>query len=347
VFYVKIQSNSKEHRMKQWHISVGGQQYGPADDALLDQWIAEGRVTAETYVWAEGMENWVRAITVLPEKFGSNAMTAFSMVAPKPLGGTGGQTSNVELMRRARAALAGKWGTAVGFSFLLGFITAAISMIPFFGGTAQMITAGAFGLGAVIFYMTLVRRGPTDLNMMFKGFENFGNSLGANLLASVFVFLWMLLLIIPGIIAAYAYSQIFFLLANDRTLGPLEAIRKSKDMMEGHKWRLFCLYCRFIGWSILCLFTLGIGFLWLGPYMMAAKTMFFEDLLPPNVPVKNKSPQPVVELSMPAAAETPIAPEPSVGSEPAAGMDIPDWYKQNATDETNPYATNHDDRPDA
>ncbi|MBT3278385.1 MAG: DUF975 family protein [Phycisphaerales bacterium] len=265
--------------MRQWYCTINGQQYGPADEFLFEQWIIEGRVTPETYVWSEGMDEWIRAIAVMPELFGSDATTTLSMVDPKPLGGTGGHTSNKELMRRARESLSGKWGSAVGFSFLLGVITTVISWIPFVGGMASLVTTGAFVLGGMIFYMTLVRRGRTEMGMMFKGFENFGNSLGAHLLVSLFVFLWALLLIIPGIIAAMSYSQTFFLLANDRTLGPLQAIRKSKEMMEGHKWRRFCLDWRFFGWSLLCILTLGIGFLWLTPYMFASRAMFFEDLM--------------------------------------------------------------------
>jgi uncharacterized membrane protein len=116
------------------------------------------------------------------------------------------------------------------------------------------------------------------MDMLFAGFQNFGNALGAYLLSGLFIFLWSLLLIVPGIIAGFAYSQILFLLADDRTLGPMDAIRKSKQMMEGHKWRLACLQFRFFGWGLLCLLTCGIGFLWLIPYYNATMARFYDDL---------------------------------------------------------------------
>ncbi len=314
--------------MKQWHCSVDGQQYGPADEFLVEQWIAEGRVTPETYVWTEGMGDWVRAAAVLPELFGEfDGVSVLSMVESKPLGGTGGHTSNKELMRRAREALAGKWGTAVGFSFLVGLMTMVISMIPFIGSTISMVIGGAFELAVVIFYLTLVRRGQADTGLMFKGFENFGNSLGAYLLRQVFVMLWMLLFIIPGFIAAYSYAMAMYMIAEDKSLGPLEAIRKSKVMMDGHKGRLFCLNCRFIGWSLLCILTLGIGLLWLIPYAATSQAMFYEDL-------KNGTASP-----MQAAVPEAVAP---VAATPEGEMNVPDWYKEDAAKETNPYAGQDD-----
>jgi len=140
---------------------------------------------------------------------------------------------------------------------------------------------GSLELSVCIFFLSFCRGGRADMNMLFDGFKNFGNSLGAYILRAIFVFLWMLLLIIPGIIASLAYSQTMYLLADDRNLGPLEAIRKSTEMMRGFKWKLFCLHMRFLGWSLLCILTLGIGYVWLIPYMRTAMARFYEDLRAP------------------------------------------------------------------
>ena len=86
------------------------------------------------------------------------------------------------------------------------------------------------------------------------------------------------MLIIPGIIAAYAYSMAFFIMADNPSVGALEAIRRSKAIMRGRKAKLFCLDLRFLGWGILCLLTLGIGFLWLVPYIQASHAHFYEDV---------------------------------------------------------------------
>ena len=100
----------------------------------------------------------------------------------------------------------------------------------------------------------------------------------AYILVGIYTILWLLLLIIPGIIAAISYSQTFFILADDNTLRPSEAIDKSKKMMDGYKLKYFYLCLRFLGLALLCVLTLGIGFLWLIPYMYVTCAKFYEDV---------------------------------------------------------------------
>ena len=85
-------------------------------------------------------------------------------------------------------------------------------------------------------------------------------------------------LFIGTIVLQYAYAMVPFLLRDYPELTATEALRTSREMMKGHKWDLFVLDLTFIGWIILCCFTLGIGWLWLKPYMCAASAHFYEDL---------------------------------------------------------------------
>jgi uncharacterized membrane protein len=73
-----------------------------------------------------------------------------------------------------------------------------------------------------------------------------------------FVALWSLLLVVPGIVAAYRYSMAPFLMADDPDLGALDAINMSKKMMDGHKGRLFALQFSFIGWAFCSMILIGI-----------------------------------------------------------------------------------------
>ncbi|MFW6154574.1 MAG: DUF975 family protein [Planctomycetota bacterium] len=227
--------------------------------------------------------------------------------------GTGGQTPNVEITARARQALSGRWGLPIGFCFLLWLLTTGIGFFPYLGGLANLILSGPFQLGAAIFFLTFTRTGEGELGMMFRGFRLFGSALGLYLLTGIFILLWMLpgLLatavlaflvgttpssgpvaafmvflfivcilsaIIPGIVAAYAYSQAMYILADNPSIGCTEPLRRSKAMMRGNKGKLFCLGLRFIGWGLLCLLTLGIGYLWLMPYMSTSFAIFHNDL---------------------------------------------------------------------
>jgi len=83
---------------------------------------------------------------------------------------------------------------------------------------------------------------------------------------------------IPAFIAQLRYGMTFFILADDAIIGPLQAIRKSKEIMSGNKWKYFCLTWRFFWWSLLCIPTLGIGLLWLGPYVMTSQARFYDDV---------------------------------------------------------------------
>jgi len=102
--------------------------------------------------------------------------------------------------------------------------------------------------------------------------------LGATGGAALLFVLGGILAIVPSIIATYRYSMTYYVIVETADVGPLEAIRRSKRMMHGNKWKYFCLQCRFIGWGLLCVLTLGIGCLWLSPYMMTSMARFYDDL---------------------------------------------------------------------
>jgi uncharacterized membrane protein len=88
--------------------------------------------------------------------------------------------------------------------------------------------------------------------------------------------LWSLLLIVPGIIAGFSYSLTFYVLADDNSIRARDAIAKSKKMMYGYKWQAFRLVLRFLALSLLGILTLGIGFIWLLPYMYVGWAKFYE-----------------------------------------------------------------------
>ena len=113
----------------------------------------------------------------------------------------------------------------------------------------------------------------------FSGFRvKYGRNIGTLLLAGIKTVLWALLFIIPGIIKAYEYAIIPYILADDAEISSKDAFKKAKQMMKGNKWRLFKLEFSFIGWSILCVLTLGIGVFFLIPYVNAATAEFYVEL---------------------------------------------------------------------
>ena len=181
-------------------------------------------------------------------------------------------------MGQAREALAGKWHLAVGTFFLYMIALISIQSIPKAGFLISLLISGPMGLGAAIFSLSLSRNNNPHLEQIFEGFKRFGVALRAYLLVTLYTLLWALLLIVPGIIAGLGYSMTFYILADDDSIGAQDAMKKSKKMMDGSKWRLFFLGLRFFGWSLLAILTLGIGFLWLIPYMQVSLAKFYDDL---------------------------------------------------------------------
>lgn len=201
------------------------------------------------------------------------------------------KTENSVLMQRARESLAGKWGLAIGTCVVYMLIVVGIQMIPKAGPFIVLIIGGPMMLGLIIFSLKLARAQEAKLEDIFSGFNRFGTALGTHLLVILFTLLWMLLLIVPGIIAAFSYSMAFYILADDNSIGAMDAIDKSKKMMYGYKWKYFCLTFRFLGWALLCVLTLGIGFLWFMPYVTISFAKFYDDIKENSVPPETLQPR--------------------------------------------------------
>ena len=155
---------------------------------------------------------------------------------------------------------------------VLSFISIVFLLIRFTIG-------GAVTLGYVKFNLNLVDRKPAGFADIFSEFHRFGAGFLMQLLRSVYTLLWSLLFVIPGIYAAYGYAMTPYILLENPELTANEAITKSKELMDGNRWRLFCLEFSFIGWLLLAvLFTCGIGVFWIVPYMEASFAAFYREI---------------------------------------------------------------------
>ena len=150
----------------------------------------------------------------------------------------------------------------------------------------RFLLGGAVDLGLARYNTRLLmREEQSPLGTLFSRFHIFLKALGLRIVKAVFVFLWALLFIVPGIVAAYRYSMADYLMAQHPEMGIMEAIAQSKVLMDGHKGRLFCLHLSFIGWFFLCILSAGIGFLWLNPYRAAAEAAFYLQVSGQAVPL--------------------------------------------------------------
>ncbi|MBP5418608.1 MAG: DUF975 family protein [Bacteroidales bacterium] len=189
-----------------------------------------------------------------------------------------------ELKDLAIASLKGKWGDAAVVTLiymLIGFALGIVNaFIPVLGYLIMLLASLVIGWGYQVIFLGLSRGGNASVGDLFEGFSNgqFGRIIGTMALMCLYVILWCLLLYIPGIIKALSYSMTPFIL-RDTDLSYNEAIERSMKLMDGHKWQLFVLELSFLGWGILCMFTFGIGFLWLEPYIATTCAEFYKNLL--------------------------------------------------------------------
>jgi len=184
-----------------------------------------------------------------------------------------------ELRAQAWSALSGKWGMAVVATLVYFVISGVLSCIPFISYIAVLLVSLPLAYGFTIMLLNVVRGSDVQLDTMGEGFKDYGRILGTMLLSSVYQFLWMLLLIIPGIIKGYSYALTPYLLKDHPELKFNAAIEESMRLMSGNKMRLFLLDLSFIGWFLLGLITFGIAFLWITPYWNTARAAFYEDLM--------------------------------------------------------------------
>lgn len=205
--------------------------------------------------------------------------------------------TNQEYKNAALAALRGKWAPAVLCSVVYMVVAMGISMISSLfdpaaaaTGVAMTVTLATMllsllvvsplGVGYYNAHKDLLLTGDDKLiaNSFKTGFANWGHNVWGMLLMGIFVFLWTLLLIIPGIIKGFAYSLVPYILVDKPELSANEAINLSMKMMKGHKFDFFWLCLSFIGWILLAILTLGIGLFWLLPYMYTAYAAFYQDV---------------------------------------------------------------------
>ena len=177
------------------------------------------------------------------------------------------------------------WLKALLFLLIIAAIVGAVSSFTF--GILGVIISGPLSYGAVKAFLKVVRNEEkeVDFNDLFSGFnEKLSESIVTALLSYLYTFLWSLLLVIPGIIKSYSYAASMYFV-HEQGLSGNAAITESRKLMNGRKWKLFCLDLSFIGWYIVGALCLGVGTLWVNAYHQMARTAFFNDALSEGITV--------------------------------------------------------------
>ena len=182
-----------------------------------------------------------------------------------------------EYRLQAAEAMHGNYGCGIGMLLVYSLI---ISGLGAAGGVGYLILGGMFEVGVAIAFVNLYRQGSLNFGDLFSGFRkvNFGSTIGLTFFTALFTFLWSLLFVVPGIIAACSYAMAPYIMADHPELSARGCITASKELMRGKKGRYFCLGLSYIGWYLLAILTFGILTLWIEPKVRAAYAAFYEDI---------------------------------------------------------------------
>ena len=217
-----------------------------------------------------------------------------------------------EIRARARQSLSGRWGSAIRAAVIYYLLltlpltilervtgaapldyqtayelfqshnwSATISTSSLIGDFYLLLVTGPLTLGFAQFILTMARNGAEEPRPwdVINGFGSFGRAFGTFLFITIFTFLWTLLFIIPGVIAAYRYRMAYYILLDNPEIGCLEAISRSKQLMAGNKWKLFCLDFSYILWLLLGSLFNGLLMIFVLPYYQNGVAQFYLEAL--------------------------------------------------------------------
>ena len=181
----------------------------------------------------------------------------------------------------AWSQLKGNWKPVVLFTLVYNIIVGVAQAIGSTSDYVSLLVSLLFlmplGYGFNIAILSFKRTGEAvKIEQLFDGFKDYSRVTLTYILEVIYILLWTILLIIPGIIKAISYSQTDYILKDYPELKYNAAIELSMAMMKGHKFDYFCLILSFIGWILLGILTLGIGLLWVSPYISTATAHFYE-----------------------------------------------------------------------
>jgi uncharacterized membrane protein len=205
--------------------------------------------------------------------------------------------SGIEILSYTHRLLKNQWGLAIGTSVAYGLIAVVLNLVgsSLSGPTIEalipglmpdyldlnlfgVLWTGAFSFGYARFVLKLVRQAEPEFEDLFSGFQHWAKVTWASIVYFVRVLLWLLLLVIPGLIKFVAYSQLWYVLQDEPQRSAREALKRSEELMNGHKWEYVALilWCTML--VLASIFTLFIGLFWFMPWIAAAQAQFYQEV---------------------------------------------------------------------
>lgn len=206
-----------------------------------------------------------------------------------------------EMKTDAKNQLSNNWGAFIGALLVLMLVSGVISVVFYpdpwtwdihdhislsvlgvLGGVIQLLVLAPVNLGWYSMSVDATYNRPIYFSSLFNGFKRIWDAVFLAFFYGLFISLWTLLLIIPGIIKTYSYAMSYYIMADDPNVKSLEAITRSRRMMDGHKVELLVLHLSFIPWLLLVVVTFGLASLYVAPYVDVTMANFYRRLKAEN-----------------------------------------------------------------
>lgn len=180
--------------------------------------------------------------------------------------------TRAEAKVEAKKTLSGNWVYGIITTVLYQIIAGLFGIVV---GIGILLFGVTLKIGDIAVFDEARKNHKFEIDKLFSGFsDGLGERVLLSIMMNVFTFLWSLLLIVPGIIKSYAYCAAPYISYIHPEMTWSQCLDKSKEITKGRKWELFVFDLSFIGWNLLCILSLGIGYLWLASYKTAALVSF-------------------------------------------------------------------------
>lgn len=202
-----------------------------------------------------------------------------------------------DLNPKAKESLKGKWGSTIGIILIYGILTAIGSSLQsryeyvdgnlinttpvglgILGSVISIVVICLFYFGYVSYFLKISRNEKVGVEELWSKPKMFFKCLVVTILITIILCVGYVLLIIPGIILSLCYSMTYYIMLDDEKISPIKAMKKSREMMRGHKRELFCLIMSFVGWFLLSILTCFILLIWIVPYINTSIANFYNKI---------------------------------------------------------------------
>lgn len=190
-----------------------------------------------------------------------------------------------ELKDKSKEILKRNWTYTIPFTMLLILISSILQMefkiyeISILACILSLVFIGPILVANANYYLKYSNsERPTIKESFSKAFKIIWKSSLALILIQILTTLFTFMLIVPGIIIYLACSQVVYILAENENIKIMEALDLSERMMQGHKWEYFKLQLSYLGWILFVIITLGIGIIWVQPYIETTNALFYKEI---------------------------------------------------------------------